>query len=275
MLDAGAARAAITRAGIRRPLGTPMQAFVSVVDLDGTVLGSIRTPEATLFSFDVSIQKARTCAYFSTDDFGLTCRGLGFVAQGFFPPGIDFAPRGPLANDFHFAIRPRFAQPEDLPAPGDVLALQDAFSLTLFLALGPGGTCLPPVVPELPNGFTVFPGGVPLYKNGLLVGACGVSGDGVDQDDFIASAAGELFPPPPGVRCDEVPEAIAVARLRAKLADIAARAQAVADASAGVVQRLALKIVDAAAAADANYAALGLQGIRLPYVKFPRQPYIE
>jgi hypothetical protein len=36
----------------------------------------------------------------------------------------------------------------------------------------------------------------------------------------------------------------------------------------------AARIVDACDAADAAFAAIGLQGIRLPYVKFPREPFI-
>lgn len=275
MLDAGAARSAITRAGIRRPLGTPMRCFISVVDTDGTILGSIRTPDATLFSFGVSIQKARTVAFFSTDAVGFTCRALGFMSQGHFPPGIEIAPRGPLANDYFLAIGPP-------GGPGDVLALQDALSVPLLAPIedpGMPGTfvCQAPTVAELPNGTTIFPGGVPVYKSGVLVGGVGVSGDGVDQDDFISSAAGEVFPPPPGVRCDEVSEALAVSVLRARLDEIRARAQAVVDDPMSFPEAVAQAgaIVDAAVAADANYAALGLQGIRLPYVKFPRQPYID
>ncbi|HEX5139065.1 MAG TPA: heme-binding protein [Planctomycetota bacterium] len=232
ILDAAAARSGLTRAGIRRPLGTAMRCFVSVTDIDGTVLGSIRTPDATLFSFDVSIQKARAAAFFSTDTFAVTTRALGFLAQAFFPPGIDAAPEGPLHQ------------------------LQDALSLPL------AGPCVPPTVPELPNGITIFPGGIALYKGGVLAGAIGVSGDGVDQDDFIASAGADLFPPPAGARCDEADEASAVAALTAKVAAIGADATLAGDA--GTV---------AAAADSAARLANGLQGIRLPYVKFPRQPY--
>src|SRR6185503_18848778 len=36
------------------------------------------------------------------------------------------------------------------------------------------------------NGLVCFPGGVPLYKNGRLVGAIGVSGDGVNEDEHVA-----------------------------------------------------------------------------------------
>ena len=37
-----------------------------------------------------------------------------------------------------------------------------------------------------PNPFDRGPGGVPVYRNGLLIGAVGISGDGVDQDDMVA-----------------------------------------------------------------------------------------
>ena len=32
----------------------------------------------------------------------------------------------------------------------------------------------------------IFAGGVPIYRGAVLVGAIGVSGDGIDQDDMIA-----------------------------------------------------------------------------------------
>ncbi len=46
-------------------------------------------------------------------------------------------------------------------------------------------------IPSLPNGIQIFPGSVPFYKNGVLVGAIGISGDGVDQDDMIGAAGGQ------------------------------------------------------------------------------------
>ena len=43
------------------------------------------------------------------------------------------------------------------------------------------------VTTALNNGIQIFPGAVPIYRNGTtLVGAIGISGDGVDQDDMIA-----------------------------------------------------------------------------------------
>ena len=58
--------------------------------------------------------------------------------------------------------------------------------------------------PNLPNGITVFPGGFPLYRNGVLIGAVGISGDGVDQDDIAgSSASGTEFDPPQKIRADQ------------------------------------------------------------------------
>ncbi|MFQ5844178.1 MAG: heme-binding protein, partial [Planctomycetota bacterium] len=98
ILDATAALSDRLRAGIRRPLGSPARMFIAVVDTDGVVLGLIRTPEATFFSLDVAVQKARTAAFFSSDLLAISTRALGFLAQGFFPPGLDGEPPGPLAG---------------------------------------------------------------------------------------------------------------------------------------------------------------------------------
>jgi Haem-degrading len=55
----------------------------------------------------------------------------------------------------------------------------------------------------LPNGITIFPGGFPLYRNGVLVGAIGISGDGVDQDDIVGASATHDFLAPMSIRSDE------------------------------------------------------------------------
>jgi hypothetical protein len=50
-------------------------------------------------------------------------------------------------------------------------------------------TFLPDVVPgqnRLQDGLQIFPGGVPIYRAGKLIGGIGVSGDGIDQDDMVA-----------------------------------------------------------------------------------------
>ena len=196
MIDQASVQAARTRAAIRLPIGTAAQVFISVVDIDGSVLGVWRTPDATLFSFDVAVQKARTALAFSdpaNTDFGqtlrrilgrpvssplaVTTRAVGFLAQDFFPPGIDMSSLG-----FEVAPGPLWEGPE--------FAYQDRLSMLAGL-------------PPYGNGITIFPGGIPLYKNGELAGAIGVSGDGVDQDDLIAFAGATGFTPPAEFRSDQ------------------------------------------------------------------------
>ena len=180
ILAAAAARARQTRAGIRLPAGRPAQVFITVVNnpaSPGTapvVLGTFRTPDATIFSWDVSVQKARTCVYYSTPARALSSRAVGYMAQIHFPPGIEARPAGPLEGeqfDVSVPLLVSFASPVN----GD---------------------------PALPNGITVFPGGFPLYRGGVIIGAIGVSGDGIEQDDLIAASGAALFPAPAKVRAD-------------------------------------------------------------------------
>jgi len=52
------------------------------------------------------------------------------------------------------------------------------------------------------RGLIEFPGGLPLYMDGMLVGGIGVSGDGGDQDEDVAEAGAVGYEPPPGIRID-------------------------------------------------------------------------
>ena len=52
------------------------------------------------------------------------------------------------------------------------------------------------------SGIVFFPGSLPLYKNGVLVGGLGVSGDGVDQDDYVTFHGAQGFLPPANIQAD-------------------------------------------------------------------------
>lgn len=54
------------------------------------------------------------------------------------------------------------------------------------------------------EGLIEFPGGIPLYKDGKLVGAVGVSGDGVEEDENVAEAGTKGFEAPKAIRVDTV-----------------------------------------------------------------------
>jgi len=67
--------AARSRAQIRLPLSSPVQVTVSVVDTNGVVLALARTRDGPVFGTDVSLQKARTAAFFSGPDAAAALQG--------------------------------------------------------------------------------------------------------------------------------------------------------------------------------------------------------
>lgn len=58
------------RAAIRRPLDSRAEVTISIVDTNGIVLGQVRGADAPVFGTDVSLQKARTVAFFSSSQAG-------------------------------------------------------------------------------------------------------------------------------------------------------------------------------------------------------------
>ena len=203
-----------TRAQIRNPAGvTPAAVNMSLVDANGQILGIVSDYDAPVFGLDVSLQKARSALFVSRADAAaqLLAAGLGHYAsaeQDFF--GVS------LAGNHAWSVRAignsaRDTYPDGIPGtpngpfnlPASVSnVFADGLQLDLVAgnivgALGgttaPYCTGLPPLQggpgqrtqPVLADGLQIFPGGFPIYRNGMLIGGMGVSGDGVDQDDLI------------------------------------------------------------------------------------------
>ena len=242
MLWQGVQRANITRAAIRRPIGLGMQCWVSVVDTNGEILGVVRTPDATLFSYDVSVQKARTAVLFSDSKVAWACRSIGQHAQMFFPAGQQSRHTGPIYQ------------------------LQDG--LTVGLLTGAFGATPPALIR---NGITIFPGGVPIYdKAGNVIGGVGVSGDGVDQDDIVSDYASLGFRSDKDIRCDRVS---ADAR-RASMLRVLDRIEGLAPAGplGDPVAQEGLEFFQARLA-DARKRVKNLEFTpNPPFVKYPRHP---
>jgi uncharacterized protein GlcG (DUF336 family) len=184
IISQAVATAQITRAVIRLPSGSATRMTIAVADLDGTILGLHRMPDGTVFSIDVAVAKARNVIYFSGPSApadlpgvpagtALTNRTIGFGAQPLFPPGIDGSNPGPFFNLFLTDLAHPCTQGSQ-PASANQ------------------------------NGVVFFPGSLPLYKNGVLVGGLGVSGDGVDQDDYVTNAGAQNFAAPAAIRADQV-----------------------------------------------------------------------
>jgi len=216
-----AEQADITRAAIRQPLGSAARVNITVVDRDGVVLGIFRTTDAPVFGFDVSAQKARTAAFnsnpiagaaYRADGLGVyadaaladgikfdgtiafTDRATGFMHRPFFPDGIDGTLHGPLSKGFpDWSVFNVGLQLDLLVLRGNLVP-----AILNYPAITPPCTN----IPNIAHGIQIFPGSVPLYKNGELVGAVGISGDGVDQDDIIASAGSHGYEAPPQIRAD-------------------------------------------------------------------------
>ena len=222
LLQNGLTVANVTRAQIRKPLDSAAQVTISVVDQSGVILGIARTPDAPMFGTDVSLQKARTASFFShlstrtnnargnlstlnllgdyisssTDsrhadvffpslgntsfnsNIAFSARAIGNIHRPYFPDGIESKSRGPLSkavsswSPFNIGLQLDLVQSK-------IVAALSSSTLTSCTASSVG----------IDNGIQVFPGGVPIYKSGVLVGGIGVSGDGVDQDDMISFLA--------------------------------------------------------------------------------------
>lgn len=233
-----------TRAQIRRPLGSQARVTISVVDTQGEVLGVVRTRDAPMFGADVSLQKARTAAFFSGSNAGAfltalpnakyltlndvtasattsipigsyvtasqsflsdsfnsgsvaySARAIGNLARPFYADGINGAPAGPLSKSIdnwsvlstglqldlaQNAILQHVLHVAGAPLPDVAVGCAGVNLADNLSAATPTVTSL-----RVANGLQIFPGGVPIYRNGTLIGAIGVSGDGVDQDDMIA-----------------------------------------------------------------------------------------
>jgi uncharacterized protein GlcG (DUF336 family) len=201
-------RANLTRAQIRLPIGSTTRMIIGITDASGRILAAYRMPDATIFSLDVAIAKARNAFYFSSREgydvlrsyvdrnpydtyrwepeppagrgWAITARTLSFGGQPLFPPGIDLEKR---------------------PTPGpwyDLFVYDSQNACTE----GPGPSRGGNRTYERQSGVVWFPGSAPLYRNGELVGGIGVSGDGVEQDDYVTDWATEAFRPPDDLRAD-------------------------------------------------------------------------
>jgi uncharacterized protein GlcG (DUF336 family) len=187
ILNNAEATANTTRAAIRLPLGSKTRMVIAVADLDGSIIGLRRMEDSTVFSIDVAVSKARNMVYFNsairtaTDLNGVpmgtavTNRTISFGAQPLYPPGIDGSSAGPFFNLYTM----------DLANP-----------CTQGFQSGAANSNK--------SGIVFFPGSAGLYRNGVLVGGLGVSGDGVDQDDYVTNGGTAGFEAPANIRADQI-----------------------------------------------------------------------
>ncbi|MEE8425954.1 MAG: heme-binding protein, partial [Woeseiaceae bacterium] len=229
-----------SRAQIRRPPSTPARVSISVVDSNGVILGIVRSRDAPVFGIDVSLQKARTAAFFSSSAAAAALQGVpaatyldgglvvlrkeplaqyvtaaqdflglptaltdgavafsdragGNLSRPFFPDGVTGNPSGPFSkppgewSPFSTGLQLDLVYNAIIQHVGFVLALAPDVPMNCTGVDGfDNGFASAGVIAQLANGTQIFPGSVPIYRGSQLIGAIGVSGDGVDQDDMIA-----------------------------------------------------------------------------------------
>jgi len=185
IVNAAVAEANLTRAVIRLPIGSRARMAIAVSDLDGAIIALHRMPDSTVFSLDVAVAKSRNVIFFSGPNrtagdlpgvpmgTAVTNRTIGFGGQPIYPPGIDGTAPGPFFPLYQFDTLHPCTQGSEASNANQ-------------------------------NGIVFFPGSLPLYKNGVLVGGLGVSGDGVDQDDFVTSAGAAGFDAPANIQADQI-----------------------------------------------------------------------
>jgi uncharacterized protein GlcG (DUF336 family) len=218
IIQQGIAQANLTRAAIRLPLGSTARMVFAVTDTAGNVLGLYRMPDATVFSLDVAVAKARNVAYYDdpaqlqpadqvpgvAPGVAFTNRTFRFLAQPRYPEGIDGAPPGPFSILNDGGSNPLTGLNTGAPLPASAF-----HSVEGYAAFHPGANFHDPNNPANQNGVVFFPGASPLYKTSgglaVLVGGLGVSGDGVTQDDVVTYAASAGYAAPLTVtRADQV-----------------------------------------------------------------------
>lgn len=214
IIEQGIAQAEKTRAAIRLPLDNRTKMVFAVCDLEGNVVGLYRMPDATVFSIDVAVAKARNVAYYANAarlqpadqvagvpaGTAMTARTFRYLAQPRFPEGIDGAPPGPFSiyNDGG-------SDPLTGRQVGPRLPASAYQSVLGFDSFNPGSNFRAPGNVANQNGIIFFPGSAPIYGPNQLIGGFGVSGDGVDQDDVVTALGATGFKVPAGVlRADEV-----------------------------------------------------------------------
>ena len=224
IIEQAIAEADLVRAAIRL-LGSRTKMVFSVTDREGRVLGLYRMPDATIFSIDVAVAKARNTAYYAddsallgadrVDDNGddvpdasvpagvaFTNRTFRFLAEPRYPAGVDGSRPGAFSILLDPGIDPATGENVGPALPASEYSTADT-SVLGFDAFNPGRNFRDPDQAERQNGIVFFPGSAPLYNAaGDLIGGFGASGDGVDQDDVVTFSATVGFKPADNLRAD-------------------------------------------------------------------------
>jgi uncharacterized protein GlcG (DUF336 family) len=214
IITQGLAQANDTRAAIRLPLGSRAKFVFAVADRNGNIVGLYRMPDATVFSIDVAVAKARNVNYYADSaklqaidqltgvpaGTAFTNRTFRYLANPRYPTGIDGAPPGPFSQLNDGGVDPNTGLEVGPPLPAS--AYQSVLGHDAF---NPETNFRDPTNKNNQDGIVFFPGSAPVYRGNDLIGGLGVSGDGVDEDDVNTDAGQTGFGVPAiHLRADQV-----------------------------------------------------------------------
>ncbi len=148
-----------------------------------TYLGAGGNPVAGARTFAQTITATRT--FFNdpamlSNGIAFANRAIGNIARPYFPDGMIGTSAGPLSSPINSWSPFNVGLQLDLSYNAIIAAATSPTGDTAAGAVGCTGLA------RVKNGIQIFAGAVPIYRGTQLVGAIGVSGDGVDQDDLIA-----------------------------------------------------------------------------------------
>jgi uncharacterized protein GlcG (DUF336 family) len=198
IIQQGIIEAGSARAQIRGLTGTNTKMVFAVADLDGTILGLYRMADATVFSIDVAVAKARNMAYYNSAALqnvdqlpgnfpkgtAFTNRTIRYLAQPSFPEAIENGKPGYFSSLLAMGINPLTGENIGAALPASVY-MANATPNFMFTSFSIGRNFHQTANIANQNGVVYFPGSTGLYVGGNLAGGFGVSGDGVDQDDIV------------------------------------------------------------------------------------------
>src|ERR1700730_15992206 len=170
----------------------PNTMVIAVVDRSGNILAVYRKPAAPTLAMgnfgvqvdsnELAVSLARTAAFCSNDQAPLSSRTVRFISGIHFPPGISGAPNAALYGientNRGCTLSTNFIAGQAAPLSRSISGANTSLGITTGKA---------DLSDSDPN--AVNPGGVPIFRNGSVVGGIGIAGVAGDVAEFAAYVA--------------------------------------------------------------------------------------